>query len=175
LSFASAVKYNKAQAKKEAALKAKEEAKKKKEEEEKMVSKVITTIRKSQANLKAMNTGMVITDDFLSGKTRTARTTRPERTERDRRERPKKEVTSLVDDILSNNPAFSNRPRRNMRDQDGQVKQLSKALRNSRTFTKLRENRDAQAADKGQTKEVSQTTKQALQRQLSTKLPRSRA
>lgn len=157
--FKAAVKYNKAQAKKEAAQKVKEETKKKKEEEEQVMSKVVNTLRKSQANLKQMKGDDKI-DGMFSGKGR-----------RERKSAASDDVNSLVDDILSNNSSSSSsRPRRNMREDKGVVKQLNKGMRDSRSFSKIRESRGSEQEDK-QEKEKS---KAALQRQISTKLTRRR-
>jgi len=169
--FRSAVKFNKAQAKKEAALKAKEDAKRAKEEEDKVMSKVVTTLRKSQANLQQMYKGDdVKIEGFFSKKGRDSKDSRRD-SRRESRKPDDQAVDSLVDDILSNNPAFtSNRPRRSMRDDNGVVKQLAKGLRDSRTFSKIREKRTDDKPEK-ETRDRS-STKQALQRQISTKLPR---
>jgi len=173
-SFSAAIKYNKAQAKKEAALKAKEESKKKKEDEEKVLSKAVNTMRKSQANLKQLTKdgNDVKIDGFLAGKSRASASRRTK--EREDKKQPK-EVNSLVDDILSNNPAFT-RPRRNAKDTEdkGTVKQLSKALRNSRTFARIRETTRQAGTDNltMRDSETTQSTKQALQRQISSKLSR---
>jgi len=167
--FKASVKYNRAQIKKEQALKSKEDQKKKKEEEDKVMNKVVTTLRKSQANLKQnLDTNTPI-DGFFANRER--RNTRGQREDRRTKEKDKdKAIDSLVDDILSNDPAAA-RPRRGGRDETGVVKQLSKGLRDSRTFSKIRENRGKDEVQEDD-KEKAHHTKVALQRQISSKLTR---
>jgi len=190
-SFKAAVKFNHAMAKKEAALKAKEEAKKKKEDEEKVMAKVDTTLRKSRANLKSMEDTKV--DGFFANRGRRNEPSSSSGSRdsggkdsgssgrRDRRGDEKKDVSSLslVDDILSNNPSGGTRARRNQRDENGVVKQVSKGLRDSKNFSKIRESRASGAANekdqqKDNDKDKSEKTKAALSRQISSKLPRIR-
>jgi hypothetical protein len=158
----SAVKYNHSLAKKEESLRQKEETKKKKEEEEKVMSKVVNTLRKSQANLKQMKEEKI--DGFFSSQSRSRR-------ESSKKSGGDEAVDSLVDDILSNNPAATNRNRRSMREEKGVVKQISKGLRDSRSFSKIRENRGSEKEEEPKDRDKS---KAALQRQISSKLTRRR-
>lgn len=145
--FQIAVKFNIAQAKKEAATKAKEEQTKQLKKEEKTLTKLADTLRGSRANVAAIAKSVAAGDEealnipddhFMQGpKGRDRRAKRATQSK-------KTQVNDVVDDILNNSEAFKTaQPRTDMRADNGVIKQVVKGLRSSHTFSRLRGQREA--------------------------------
>merc|ERR1711988_1095562 len=130
------------------------------------------TVRMSQANLRALAnpaTGHAMKiDGFFSG---------PRGAARQRRRAPScssRNVDNLVEDILNSNPSVASRPRRGMRDDKGMVKQTGREVRSSAIYDKIRASRQRTSKMQPSGSGTTEEARLALQRQVSTKLPRFR-
>mmetsp|Transcript_6156 Transcript_6156/g.24826 ORF Transcript_6156/g.24826 Transcript_6156/m.24826 type:complete len:619 (-) Transcript_6156:59-1915(-) len=142
-SFRSAIKFNIAKAKKEAKLEEQAKLEKKKKKEASTIKKFTNTLRISRKNLK-QELKKAETGDLAASPKSDARS------KSRARHSQKKKVHNLVDDILSSNPTImASGPTATVRDDTGVIKQISKGLKSSDTFSRLRGKRMASLAKKG--------------------------
>lgn len=142
LSFRTAIKFNIAKAKKEAKLEEQAKLEKKKQKEQNTVKKFTNTLRISRKNLKQELKKAGQEEGSASPKSEA-------RTKSRARHGQKKKVHNLVDDILSSNPTImASGPTATVRDDTGVIKQISKGLKSSDTFSRLRGKRMASLAKK---------------------------